>query len=194
MTPPTVYQLYQQGMQLARAGWSLECMGNPAAAGAHYQQALQAFDACGRIRAPQPLDRLFWVGSCQLRLGCLCQFAGNVAWAGGWFQMARASLQQASQLDPANAAARALLGQFEPPTAPSPQQQPAKGGTPSGWDLAKKGLEALPKLFELFKGSGDQQNANANANPPPAADWSGFSGMGGWDGGMGWGGDAGLNG
>jgi hypothetical protein len=180
MNALAIQQLYQQGVQLAQAGWMCENLGNLMGAGRTYQQAVQVLEACGRFAGVQPLDRLYWLGCCQLRLGWLTYLAGNPLWAQGWFNLAQASLGQLCQLEPNNAAYLGLFQQVQQHQAPSGTQD--GGGSPL-LGLLKKGLGMLPELIQLFKCSGGGHGHSGNT--PPG--WMG--GMGGaWGGGNGgWG-------
>ena len=185
MNAMTIAQLYQQGVQLAQAGWMCETMGNPLGAGQNYQAALQTLDACGRLPGAQPLDRLYWMGCCQLRLGWLTYMAGNPVWAQGWFNLAQASLAQVCQLDPTNAAYHGLLQQVQQ----GQSSHNGKGSSP--WlGLLKKGLGMLPDLIELFKGANNGQAASGwmgGMGNSGDAGWGNWMG-GAWNGGGNWGG------
>jgi hypothetical protein len=194
MSASAIQQLYQQGVQFAQAGWACETMGNPMAAGQHYQQALQVFDACGRLSGVQPVDRQYWMGSCQLRLGWLTHAAGNVQWAQGWFQLAKQNMMQACRCDPNNPTYRGVLG------AITGAQDKKSGGTFLG--LLKKGLGMLPDVIEAFSGKkndngggwlntllnlGNGGNGWNGMNGGPGGNWAdwlnaGWSGGGGWNG------------
>lgn len=180
MNGTAIQQLYQQGVQLAQAGWMYECTGNPAAAGAHYQQALGTLDACGRIPGVQPVDRLYWMGSCQVRMGYLCHAAGNFAWAQGWFGLVQQSLAAVCRCDPHNPTYQGLFRQVQQVK----ETKPGEGLL----GLLKKGLGMLPDLLESFNKS-DASAPNAPSAPAAGNDWmnqllGGGGGMVGGDGGM----------
>jgi hypothetical protein len=197
----TIHQLYQQGVQLTQAGWACENVGNWVGAGQNYQQALQAFDACGRIPGVQPVDRLYWVGACQFRLGWLTHLAGNLAWAQGWFNLARASLEQVCRLDPQNSAYQGLLGQVtqvgpapavqavpqeaRPPSRPKTDRTPPRDEPSPVLGVIKQGLNVLPDILKLFKGS----DKGPGETDTSGGGWLGALLTGGGDGsGAGWGG------
>jgi hypothetical protein len=194
MNALAIQQLYQQGVQRAQAGWMCESMGNVLGAGQNYQAALHALDACGRLPGAQPLDRLYWMGCCQLRLGWLTYLGGNPAWAQGWFNLAQASLAQVCQLDPTNTAYQGLFQQVQQGQG----SHDANSGGSSPWlGLLKKGLGMLPELLELFNKSGNPHGGPAHG----ASSWLGGllggnnmmgngmdAGWGNWNAGGGWGG------
>ncbi|HYT90231.1 MAG TPA: hypothetical protein VEL76_16105 [Gemmataceae bacterium] len=162
----TMQQMFQQGVQLAQAGWAYEMMGNAMAASKSYQQALQALDTCGSLPGAPPVERFYWMGSCQLRLGWLTYLAGNLPWAQGWFHLAQESLRQACQCDPNNPTYRNLLGQV------AGVQDKKFGNAFLG--LLKKGLGMLPGLLEKLT-----RNQDDNTN--------GRSGSGWWENVLNWG-------
>jgi hypothetical protein len=176
MSAKTIPQLYQQGVQFAQVGWACETMGNAMAAGEHYQQALEVFEACGRLRGVQPVDRLYWLGSCQLRLGWLTCAAGNFPAAQGWFQLAQQNLLQACRCDPSNPTCRRVLG------AVARVRDRKSGGTFLG--LLKKGLGMLPDVIEAFCDRKDDNDGGwLNALLNLGNGWNGMSGgfRGNWN-------------
>jgi hypothetical protein len=147
-------QLFQQGVQFAQVGWAYERMGNAMAAGKSYQQALQALEACGEGPGVPLVDRFYWMGSCQLRLGWLTYMAGNIPWAQGWFRMAQENLVQACHCDPNNPTYRGLLGQVA-------QVQDTKPSN-AFLGLLKKGLGMLPGLLENLTGKKDDKSGGGS--------------------------------
>jgi hypothetical protein len=145
-----IQQLYQQGVQCAQAGWAYENMGHSMAAGRSYQQALGALEACGQLPGAVPVDRFYWIGACQLRLGWLTYMAGNLPWAQDWFQLAQQNLLQACQGDPKNPTYRGMLGEV------TKVQDKKSGGAFLG--LLKRGLGMLPGLVENLAAKKDENS------------------------------------
>src|SRR5437867_3301734 len=130
-----IQQWFGYGVHLTQTAWAYEQRGDPMTAANCYQQGLQAFATCGTLAGVQPIDRLYWIGVCSLRLGWISVAGRNPAWAEYWFGQARAALEDACRCDPGNRGYQDLLQRV-----PRPQPQPAQPAKPARSERKGGGL------------------------------------------------------